>query len=86
MGVPLLQNMALTREHVPDIIDCAAVLGWEKMSHTVVSMSKALVHLRPTPEALASGFLAVAVLQGTLLCSHVAGLLQPQLTLVRYSS
>lgn len=65
--------MALTRDRAHDIIHCAAVMGWERMSHAMVSMTTALVQLRPTHDhlvGLASGFWAVAALQGTLLYSH----------------
>lgn len=71
MAILLLQTMALTRDQAHDVIHCAAVLGWEKMLHVMVSMTTALVQSRLMPDVLAdlaNGFEAVAVLQGSLLC------------------
>ena len=50
------------------------MLGWDHMLPTMLLMTKLLINLRPARDrlmGLASGFWAVAVLAGTLLCSHV---------------
>lgn len=61
--------MALTRDRAQDIVYCAAMLGWDQMLPTMLSMTKAVTQLKPTPDrlmGLASGFWAVVVLQGYL--------------------
>ena len=66
--------MALTRDRAQDLVHCAAMLGWDQMLPTMLSMTKLLVNLRSARDHLmgpASGFWAVAVLQGTLSCCLV---------------